>query len=110
MKHASRYGRVPQWILPDANRDECTRKTFGDYVIARRNELGMTQRQLAQVTGIRQAAICEIETGAIDPRLTTMARLLHALDCAVGPVPSFLMPYVAAALSSSTSSSAPNRT
>ncbi len=38
----------------------------------------MTQRQLAKASGISQAAIARIETGRIDPRASTVERLLEA--------------------------------
>ncbi len=43
-----------------------------------RLDSGMTQRQLAHASGISQAAIARIETGRIDPRASTVERLLGA--------------------------------
>jgi|SRR5438552_18936891 len=43
-----------------------------------RRRAGMTQRALAQATGIPQASIARIERGLTRPRVDTMQRLLHA--------------------------------
>jgi transcriptional regulator with XRE-family HTH domain len=41
-----------------------------------RKRAGLTQRELAQRTGLPQTSIARIETGRTDPRLGTLARLL----------------------------------
>jgi ribosome-binding protein aMBF1 (putative translation factor) len=42
---------------------------------------GLTQRQLAELTGVRQADISRIERGAGNPTEATLQRLAAALDC-----------------------------
>lgn len=39
---------------------------------------GLSQRALAKKSGFPQSTIARIETGAIDPRVGTLTRLLHA--------------------------------
>lgn len=41
---------------------------------------GLIQRVLAEKSGIRQSTIARIETGAIDPRVGTLSRRLHACE------------------------------
>ncbi len=41
---------------------------------------GLTQRQLSELTGVRQADISRIERGAGNPTEATMQRLAHALN------------------------------
>jgi predicted transcriptional regulator len=44
-----------------------------------RIEAGFTQRQLAELVGISQAHIAKIEKENVDPRLSTINRILHVL-------------------------------
>lgn len=44
-------------------------------LIAARIETGMTQRQLAEKTGIRQSNISRIENGTSSPTVDTLARI-----------------------------------
>lgn len=45
-----------------------------------RTELGMTQYNLADITGISQTAISDIEQGRADARLSTVNKLAEALN------------------------------
>lgn len=53
---------------------------FIDVLIFRRKELGLSQRDLSLITGIKQSAIARIEKGKLKPRLDTILVLLRALD------------------------------
>jgi predicted transcriptional regulator len=44
-----------------------------------RMEAGLTQRQLAELVGISQAHIAKIENETVDPRLSTVNKILHIL-------------------------------
>ena len=46
----------------------------------RRNELGLTQSELADRAGVSQPLIARIEGGDVDPRLSTLRRIVGALD------------------------------
>jgi DNA-binding XRE family transcriptional regulator len=48
-------------------------------LIEARKAEGMTQRQLAEASGVQQADISRIERGEIEPRETTLARLFAPL-------------------------------
>lgn len=52
----------------------------------RRNELGLTQSALADAAGVSQPLIARIEGGDVDPRLSTLRRIVNALDEAEGEV------------------------
>jgi ribosome-binding protein aMBF1 (putative translation factor) len=48
-------------------------------VSTKRTELGLSQRELSDRTGINQRDICHIEQGKANPTLTTQVKLLAAL-------------------------------
>ena len=50
-------------------------------VAARRQELGLSQQQLAELTGTTQSAIARLEAGGRPPRIDTLLKIAAALDC-----------------------------
>ncbi len=52
----------------------------------RRTELGLTQSELAGRADVSQPLIARIEGGDVDPRLSTLRRIVTALDDAEGDV------------------------
>ena len=52
----------------------------------RRNALELTQSALADRAGVSQPLIARIEGGDVDPRLSTLRRIVNALDEAEGSV------------------------
>lgn len=48
-------------------------------IINRRAELGLTQRQLAEKSGVKQSAIARLESQAVVPRIDTLYKLLRPL-------------------------------
>lgn len=49
-------------------------------LIARRNELAISQRQLARKIGMKQPAICRIESGNSNVTLETLFKVAEAMD------------------------------
>jgi predicted transcriptional regulator len=49
-----------------------------------RNKAGLTQRELAELAGISQAHIAKIERGRVDPRLSTVNKILQVLTTGKG--------------------------
>jgi ribosome-binding protein aMBF1 (putative translation factor) len=54
---------------------------IADRVAERRNERGLSQRELAELTGTTQSAIARLEAGGRPPRIDTLLRIANALDC-----------------------------
>jgi transcriptional regulator with XRE-family HTH domain len=54
---------------------------IAEQVGARRRELGLSQQQLAELTGTTQSAIARLESGGRPPRIDTLLRIASALDC-----------------------------
>jgi predicted transcriptional regulator len=52
----------------------------------RRTELGLTQSELADSADVSQPLIARIEGGDVDPRLSTLRRIVNALDEAEGDI------------------------
>jgi transcriptional regulator with XRE-family HTH domain len=56
------------------------KKALGDAVAVRRNELGLTQEQLANNTDLHQRWISNVETGKRNPSYGSLRRLAAGLD------------------------------
>jgi predicted transcriptional regulator len=52
----------------------------------RRNDLGLTQSELAEQADVSQPLIARIEGGDVDPRLSTLRRIVGALEEAEGGI------------------------
>lgn len=48
----------------------------------RRLELGLTQREVAERAGISQPLVARIETGGVDPRVSTLTKIVDVLNSA----------------------------
>ncbi len=57
----------------------------GDLVHERRIELGLTQAELGELSGISQGDISKIENGHLDARWSTIERLSDALESVAEP-------------------------
>lgn len=53
---------------------------IADRVAERRRELGLSQAELARMTGTTQSAIARLESGQRPPRIDTLLRIAEALD------------------------------
>jgi transcriptional regulator with XRE-family HTH domain len=52
-------------------------------IIKLRNQLGLTQKELAQRAGTHQTRISKIESSEMDIRLSTLTKIAEALECQV---------------------------
>ena len=50
-------------------------------VAARRQDKGLSQRELAELVGTTQSAIARLERGGRPPRIDTHLRIADALEC-----------------------------
>ena len=54
---------------------------IADQVAERRQALGLSQKELAELCATTQSAIARLESGGRPPRIDTLLRLAAALDC-----------------------------
>jgi DNA-binding XRE family transcriptional regulator len=54
---------------------------IADQVAERRQQVGLTQKELAHLTGTTQSAIARLERGGRPPRIDTLMRIAEALHC-----------------------------
>ena len=54
---------------------------IAERVAERRVEMGLSQRELAELCGTTQSAIARLERGGRPPRIDTLLRIAEALDC-----------------------------
>lgn len=58
-----------------------------DRLIQERRNKGMTQKELAEASGLTQSVIARLESKKAVPQLDTLCRVAKALDCTVELVP-----------------------
>lgn len=56
---------------------------IAEQVVDQRKARGLSQRELAELTGTTQSAIARLESGGRPPRIDTLLRIANALDCAL---------------------------
>jgi transcriptional regulator with XRE-family HTH domain len=56
-------------------------RAIGERIAGERARRSVSQRELAELTGTTQSAVSRLEGGGRVPRLDTLLRVAHALDC-----------------------------
>ena len=54
---------------------------IAERVAERRAEMGLSQRELAEMVGTTQSAIARLERGGRPPRIDTLMNIADALEC-----------------------------
>lgn len=72
------YTFVLEYFLREFMSQICL--SFGNKVKESRNERGLTQEELASNIGIERAQLSKIESGSVDPRLSTAIKLIKSLN------------------------------
>jgi predicted transcriptional regulator len=52
-----------------------------------RRDKGVTQKQLEEVSGVKQPIIARVENGKTDPQLSTLLKILRALGKTIAIIP-----------------------
>ncbi len=85
---------LPRLAKPDREGNypalEYVRASIARDIIRERKALGLTQEQLAKLSGVRQETICRLETGLHSPTVRTVEKIERALKRAARkrPAPS----------------------
>lgn len=66
-------------IHDNGHDDNEIQTTIVQEVIRARKEKGLTQVELAKISGVKQPVIARLESGATDPQVSTVLRLLVPL-------------------------------
>ena len=54
---------------------------IAEQVVEQRRARGLSQKELAELTGTTQSAVARLESGGRPPRIDTLLRIAEALDC-----------------------------
>ncbi len=63
--------------------DEATKKTFGEAVRRRRQELGISQEELAERADLHRTYIGDVERGSRNVSLINIAKIAAALEISI---------------------------
>lgn len=58
-----------------------------DNLIEQRHNKGITQKELAQASGLTQSVIARLENKKAIPQLNTLLKVANALDCNITIIP-----------------------
>ena len=67
--------------LADADEHGWFFAKVAEQVAEQRRGRGLSQQELARLTGTTQSAIARLESGGRPPRIDTLLRIANALDC-----------------------------
>lgn len=90
MKTWSNYKEYIKVIGPEERQNMETIEEVSEIIatmILRREELGISQRELAKKCGLKQSAIARMETLKTTPQIDTIARVLKPLGMKLAVVP-----------------------
>jgi DNA-binding XRE family transcriptional regulator len=83
LSRLAKVAEMPALPTPDKEGNypavEYARASLARKIIQERVRLGLTQRQLADMAGIRIETLCRIETGKHSPSMPTMTRIDRAM-------------------------------
>lgn len=66
-------------LSPEEIRESNLRVALIGEIIKARNERGISQRKLEEISGVRQPVIARMESGTNDPQLSTILKILASL-------------------------------
>lgn len=80
------YSNFKSLSQEDRDEIELKVKIIGEIIDARKNA-GLTQKELENLTGLKQTFIARLENNKTDPQLTTVLKILRPLGLTLDVVP-----------------------
>jgi len=74
-------------ITPEQEQEIQLEMQLMEATIKAREEAGLTQRELSEITGMKQSAIARIEKMKVSPRVDTLLHLLNQIGYTLKVVP-----------------------
>lgn len=76
------------WTIPDdvEIQEIEERHDLSQQIFFRREEMGLSQTQLAERAGLTQAQVARLEAGHSNPTLKTLTKLAHSFGCRVAEI------------------------
>jgi transcriptional regulator with XRE-family HTH domain len=69
-------------------------KSLGSTIRDRRKKLGLSQAQVAELTGKTQSQIARLENGLADPRISSVVQVSRSLGTEIVAIPIRLLPAI----------------
>ena len=76
-----------EFFTPEEISESDMRASIITAMIEAREEMGISQRQLEELSGVKQPQIARMERGNADPQLGTLLRVLNAMGKTLAIVP-----------------------
>ena len=76
-----------EFFTPEEISESDMRASIITAMIEAREEMGISQRQLEELSGVKQPQIARMERGNADPQLGTLLRILNAMGKTLAIVP-----------------------
>jgi len=76
-----------EFFTPEEISESDMRASIITAMIEAREEMGLSQRQLEELSGVKQPQIARMERGNADPQLGTLLRVLNAMGKTLAIVP-----------------------
>ena len=74
-------------LTPEERAEIAVKVALVGEIINARQETGLTQKQLEQISGVKQPVIARLERGTTDPQLSTLLKILAPLGKTLAVVP-----------------------
>ena len=72
---------------PEEIKESNLRVSLITEIVNARNNSGLSQKELEEISGIKQPVISRFESGASDPKLSTIMKFLHSIGKTLKVVP-----------------------